>query len=167
MKNNLTNGEQPEEKSSLPIEFIKIPGDKGSAINTGNEEEYLIAQLKNAVSAESLLKEYWYLICNKPTHLYKDEHLAWYKKFETYMKGMPAASHPIKGNEGEWISVEDGLPTGNYGKRVDYLTSDKYGRYNLNPFINGEFKYFDESIDDYRKMYNITHWMPLPSPPKI
>lgn len=96
MKEN--KGGRPEH--SLPIEFIKIPGDKGSAIGNDNEEEYLISSIKNAVSAESLLKEYWHLINNKLVENHKEQYQAWFKKFGNFMKGMPAAQ-PSKVQEKE------------------------------------------------------------------
>src|SRR5690348_7012978 len=58
----------------------------------------------------------------------------------------------------EWISVKDRLPE----QEALYLVYDSSNKeWGLSYFIvNGSYRYFDiwESLD-------ITHWMPLPSPP--
>jgi hypothetical protein len=69
----------------------------------------------------------------------------------------------------EWIAVEDELPT----KQVEvvfytnpfewwsgmYTPADLYGS-------DGEFQYHQHWGDDgYHAVNNVTHWMPLPTPP--
>ena len=76
-------------KEELPIEFQKIPGPQGSDINEPDGDEHLIALLKEYVeklNADKLLREYWELLNTKPVHLYFEEHRAWFKKLETYIK---------------------------------------------------------------------------------
>lgn len=61
----------------------------------------------------------------------------------------------------EWISVKDGLPED--GK--DYLVTDgdacMVAAYN-----NGIKKWNFFVIDHYLDSKDVTHWMPLPEPPK-
>lgn len=58
----------------------------------------------------------------------------------------------------EWISVKDGLPIQDEHKKVlvvwNWKTVDTYNSYYV-------FEYLDE-----KEEYYITHWMPLPEPPK-
>ena len=63
----------------------------------------------------------------------------------------------------EWISVKDRLPeeNGRYltaNKRYD----DKIGVFDL--WFDGGFWYIDD-VDDMFD-YEVTHWMPMPHPPK-
>lgn len=72
----------------------------------------------------------------------------------------------------EWISVKDRLPEPEFPVIVAYL-----GFYDGAPRVDGLaiidsvcgdwFWYVDEGSDDNEKVrVTITHWMPLPEPPK-
>ena len=61
-----------------------------------------------------------------------------------------------------WISVEERLPETN-GYYLAYVESSLFpnGYYhNLLKFIDGDF------IEDHMVIHRVTHWMPLPAPPK-
>lgn len=63
----------------------------------------------------------------------------------------------------EWISVEDRLPQ----EGVKVLTLDKWGHIrdrNLQKYWTGDKAYFRP--DGMEPGRDITHWMPLPEPPK-
>lgn len=63
-----------------------------------------------------------------------------------------------KQSEGEWISVNDRLPD----RAGKYLVSTFDGRVGISNLID----YYcdgDLSFDNYK----VTHWMPLPKPPKM
>lgn len=65
----------------------------------------------------------------------------------------------------EWISVEDGLPE---GKRwVLIAASNKGKKYCCQVWFDGEDWLIDDT-DEIGPIYavNVTHWMPLPEPPK-
>lgn len=71
----------------------------------------------------------------------------------------------------EWISVEDGLPDYN----IPVLVCDEKGDNtpdiarleSVRSFINGKTHDFLEGKSGYDTYYlNVTHWMPLPDPPK-
>lgn len=57
-----------------------------------------------------------------------------------------------------WISVEDELPPCN----VFVLTCDEQENENL-LMLGGNGRWYDKAVGFHR---NITHWMPLPAPPK-
>ena len=58
----------------------------------------------------------------------------------------------------EWIPVTERLPE----KAGDYLVFSKAGNYSIQYFyIDGSYKAFL-----YAEVGTITHWMPLPEPPK-
>ena len=78
----------------------------------------------------------------------------------------------------EWISVKDRLPEivsdKYYGNTFSELVSASVGekilpfhvrRYFLGGFVKGDFSNGDLP-SDYDFGGNITHWMPLPEPPK-
>jgi len=56
----------------------------------------------------------------------------------------------------EWISVKDRLPK----YSVDVLSYDTACGIDVVTFINGMFYY------DGCAMQHVTHWMPMPKPPK-
>ena len=63
----------------------------------------------------------------------------------------------------EWISVKDRLPQEN-GR---YLTANKRWDDKINVFdlwFNGGFWYVDGEDDVFD--FEVTHWMPMPNPPK-
>jgi hypothetical protein len=58
----------------------------------------------------------------------------------------------------KWISVDDELPPCN----VFVLTCDRQENTNL-LMLGGNGRWYDKAVGLHR---NITHWMPLPQPPK-
>lgn len=58
----------------------------------------------------------------------------------------------------QWISVEDELPPRN----ILVITCDGQGNTNL-LMLAGNGRWYDKAVGLHR---NITHWMPLPQPPK-
>ena len=63
----------------------------------------------------------------------------------------------------EWVSVDDRLPEEN-GR---YLTVNKTWDYKICVFdlwFDGGFWYIDEEDDLFN--FEVTHWMPMPQPPK-
>lgn len=58
----------------------------------------------------------------------------------------------------EWKSVEDELPPCN----VFVITCDGQGNTNF-LMLAGNSRWYDKAVGPHR---NITHWMPLPAPPK-
>ena len=63
-----------------------------------------------------------------------------------------------KETQGEWISVEDSLPE-KYETVLVFINTENYS------FISTDFiwpsgKWYDQNTD-------VTHWMPLPQPPKM
>lgn len=84
--------EQPDKGDS---EFLgtQFPGKGGSDIHKQDEHPLDFHGIAfggqkepTKDTAESLLKEYWVLINTKPVELYKEDHRAWYVKFENYIK---------------------------------------------------------------------------------
>lgn len=70
-----------------------------------------------------------------------------------------------KQSEGEWISVEDRLPE----ESCECLTVDKLGLV-LQVSYSGRHRAFNASDGDDGdkwKVGGVTHWMPLPEPPKM
>ena len=61
----------------------------------------------------------------------------------------------------KWISVEDRLPE----KGQDGFGVDWFQRYEISPLYTFYWDGFFES-NETGKPINITHWMPLPEPPK-
>ena len=55
----------------------------------------------------------------------------------------------------KWVSVEERMPT----KYDSVITVDKHGKVCWNYLIN-------EKFGTWSNGYHITHWMPLPAPPK-
>lgn len=74
---------------------------------------------------------------------------------------LPEAEHytPIVN---EWISVKDRLPE----KSGYYLYFSKYPHGGLQDGIG--VSYFQHKVKEWKKVYTptVTHWMPLPEPPK-
>jgi hypothetical protein len=65
----------------------------------------------------------------------------------------------------EWISVEDRVPE----ETCKCLIVDNHGIVFLSSY-SGRYRAFnaiDEDEGDNWKMDNVTHWMPLPEPPKM
>jgi Protein of unknown function (DUF551) len=64
----------------------------------------------------------------------------------------------------EWISVKDRLP--DKGEEVGYVFDGKNIRRDVYaPGFNGKWE-TENSMGWYVTVENITHWMPLPEPPK-
>ena len=71
----------------------------------------------------------------------------------------------------EWISVDDRLPENDYGKhwkeRQHYLVmTEPSGLMRVARFGNKEFPWWIDSHDTVVTT-KVTHWMPLPEPPKM
>jgi hypothetical protein len=65
----------------------------------------------------------------------------------------------------KWISVKDRLPESLIDK--DYLVCDNFS--NLAPLSTASYfkgEWFDYKGDKHLYSEDITHWMPLPEPPK-
>ena len=60
--------------------------------------------------------------------------------------------------QSEWISVEDRLPK----KEGLYLVYTKKGYIEIDRFAIFDVGYYWVELEDY-----VTHWMPLPEPPKM
>lgn len=67
-----------------------------------------------------------------------------------------------KQNEGEWISVEERLPE----DQQMVLTIDTEGEMQV-CFYKTQWKGVFHMYHGLVKIFNITHWMPLPEPPKM
>ena len=66
-----------------------------------------------------------------------------------------------KERQGEWISVEDRLPD----EDGEYLTYDGIIYYLLD--FNASLGLWNVSTDISTAIRDVTHWMPLPQPPKM
>jgi hypothetical protein len=69
----------------------------------------------------------------------------------------------------EWISVKDGLPEKNGNSSIMCLVNDKSWGVICRPYNEYHQCWDDEDGDDYycdAVNGKITHWMPLPGPPK-
>lgn len=69
--------------------------------------------------------------------------------------------------QSEWISVEERLPSEDerrdeYGELVPFLVCEKYTKYPYRAFYDGTIW-----GDGLMKIKGITHWMPIPEPPKM
>ena len=63
--------------------------------------------------------------------------------------------------ERQWISVEDRLPT----EPTEYIVVIKGGASATTLLFDGSL-WFEEDQDGWRTYYAVTHWMPIPQPPK-
>lgn len=97
------------------------------------------------------------------------------KKLESLKISLPAAkdeiSDIIKLIESPWISVEEDLPCNNPNNIHFGFTNKVFAiDYNKNIFIAYMTKYNNKWIwcrdDNFNLSYIITHWMPIPEPPK-
>ena len=67
----------------------------------------------------------------------------------------------------KWISVEDEMPHAEYGESDNVLAVDGLGIVELLYFDGGCWCYpTGEPVFYENPLYRITHWMPLPEPPK-
>ena len=64
----------------------------------------------------------------------------------------------------EWISVKNKLPNAEYGESKDVLTINSMGVMRVMNFDGGCWCY--QTMEPYASAFKITHWMPLPQPPK-
>ena len=87
---------------------------------------------------------------------------------EGYLDCIDAAKEMLaKGyRKQEWISVEERLPSDEeqrdeYGELVPFLVCEKDTTYPYRAFYDGK-----EWGDGLMRIRGITHWMPLPEPPK-
>ena len=64
----------------------------------------------------------------------------------------------------EWISVKNKLPNAEYGESKDVLTIKSMGVMRVMNFDGGCWCY--PTMEHYASAFKITHWMPLPEPPK-
>ena len=66
----------------------------------------------------------------------------------------------------EWISVEDRLPEySNDGFADAVLVADGFVQH-MAYFVGGEWRFAESGEIKEPMWYRITHWMPLPEPPK-
>ena len=66
----------------------------------------------------------------------------------------------------EWISVQDRLPEdSNYGFADAVLVTDGFVQH-MAYFVGGEWRFAESGEIKEPMWYRITHWMPLPQPPK-
>ena len=66
----------------------------------------------------------------------------------------------------EWISVKDRLPEENYDGSVNaVLVTDGLVQH-IAYFARGEWRFAESGEIKEPMWYSITHWMPLPEPPK-
>lgn len=68
--------------------------------------------------------------------------------------------------KGDWISVKERLPSeeeqrDEYGELVPFLVCERDTTYPYRAFYDGA-----EWCDGLMRIRGITHWMPLPNPPK-
>ena len=73
----------------------------------------------------------------------------------------------------EWISVKDGMPENDYGKhwkeRRHYLVRLQNGMMVVARYGYKDYGWWIDSHDcvlDKERYREVTHWMPLPQPPK-
>ena len=66
----------------------------------------------------------------------------------------------------EWVSVKDRLPEySNDGFADAVLVTDGFVQH-MAYFVGGEWRFAESGEIKEPMWYNITHWMPLPEPPK-
>ena len=63
-----------------------------------------------------------------------------------------------------WISVKDKLPDSECGESKDVLTVNSMGVMRVMNFDGGCWCY--PTMEPYASAFKITHWTPLPEPPK-
>lgn len=117
--------------------------------------------------------------------LLKAGHEAYYKSFDPYMDYFGALADHVLANgvtfvkdtdvPSKWISVEDRLPKEEFEEFVERMDWDVYPclcavknhisgiRYVAKLFYDGSNFVDDEFV---RYTSSVTHWMPLPMPPK-
>lgn len=67
----------------------------------------------------------------------------------------------------KWISVEDKMPHAEYGESDNVLAVDGHGIVEMLYFDGGCWCYpTGETVVYENPRWRITHWMPLPEPPK-
>lgn len=67
----------------------------------------------------------------------------------------------------EWISVEDRLPEENHDGSVNaVLVTDGFVQH-MAYFTRGEWRFAESGEIKEPMWYSVTHWMPLPQPPKV
>ena len=62
----------------------------------------------------------------------------------------------------EWISVEDGLPSD--GQNIIAFDAIKHCVFKDGEFLQGYFE--PDTGHEYEEPVEVTHWMPIPQPPK-
>lgn len=68
----------------------------------------------------------------------------------------------------KWISVEDKMPHAEYGESDNVLAVDGHGIVEMLYFDGGCWRYpIGEPVFYENPSWRITHWMPLPEPPKV
>ena len=65
-----------------------------------------------------------------------------------------------------WISVTERLPEHEYGESTSVLTVDLYGGMRVTYFDGGNWCWPSGEALTTMRVAPITHWMPLPEPPK-
>ena len=66
----------------------------------------------------------------------------------------------------QWISVEERLPFSEYGESKSVLTIDELGCMRVAYFDGGCWCHPTGELIETTVKFKITHWMPLPEPPK-
>ena len=78
---------------------------------------------------------------------------------KSFIKNRPAADvAPVR----KWISVKDRLPE----EKVNCIVNYKHAYCDTDGYWAIGFCYYDGEKFKFNPIYKITHWMPLPEPPK-
>ena len=59
----------------------------------------------------------------------------------------------------QWISIKDAMPEKNKTVIIAHIKGASFGLYNGRYFTRGY-------VNKYRQIKTVTHWMPLPEPPR-
>ena len=66
----------------------------------------------------------------------------------------------------KWISAKERLPEHEYGESTSVLTVDLYGAMRVTYFDGGNWCWPSGEALTTMRVAPITHWMPMPEPPK-
>lgn len=92
----------------------------------------------------------------------------WIECLADYGKKLQSENERLKA-EREWISVEQRLPELDGNSQIKCIVLDTYNGIVVRPYNEYHKCWDDEDCDDFycpATGGNITHWMPLPQPPK-
>lgn len=96
---------------------------------------------------------------------YEPQHFERWKDYEI----LDESGTPAAGREDDWISVDERLPYRDGDSSVYCLVNDTYDGIVVRPFNEAHVCWDQEDGDDYytdAKGGKVTHWRPLPEPPK-